>query len=116
MDDKLNFNLPEIKADLIVGISECNKRGLIYSGKFCETMHLFTFCAAEFFFFKENGSQSSIEVFRFLASSLLHPTPTVVLLRLSTTTTASQNLILTAVNSIEQLFLHAPARHRCQSF
>lgn len=34
MYDKLNFNLPDIKADLIVGISECNKRGLIHSGKF----------------------------------------------------------------------------------
>lgn len=33
MEDKLNFNLLEVKSDLIVGISECNKRGLIHSGE-----------------------------------------------------------------------------------
>lgn len=33
MDEKLSFNMLEIKADLIVGISECNKRGLVHSGK-----------------------------------------------------------------------------------
>lgn len=33
MDDKLNFNLLEVKSDLIVGISECNKRGLTHSGE-----------------------------------------------------------------------------------
>ena len=35
MDEKLNFDLPAVKADLIVGISECNKRGLIHAGEFC---------------------------------------------------------------------------------
>lgn len=34
MEDKLIFNLPEIKADLVLGISECNKRGLVHSGRF----------------------------------------------------------------------------------
>ncbi|CRL01320.1 CLUMA_CG014394, isoform A [Clunio marinus] len=33
MGEKLNFDLQAIKDDLIVGISECNKRGLIHSGK-----------------------------------------------------------------------------------
>lgn len=36
MDEKLNFNLLEVKSDLIVGINECNKRGLVHSGKSCE--------------------------------------------------------------------------------
>lgn len=34
MGDKLVFDLSEVKTDLVVGISECNKRGLIHSGKF----------------------------------------------------------------------------------
>ena len=33
MEDNLLTNLPDIKADLILGISECNKRGLVHSGK-----------------------------------------------------------------------------------
>lgn len=34
MDDKLSFDLLDVKTDLINGISECNKRGLIHSGEF----------------------------------------------------------------------------------
>jgi hypothetical protein len=43
MEDKLIFNLSEVKADLIVGISECNKRGLVHSGELSSCFHLFTF-------------------------------------------------------------------------
>jgi hypothetical protein len=31
MNEELNFDLPKIKAELLVGIRECNKRGLIHS-------------------------------------------------------------------------------------
>lgn len=53
MEDKLNFNLPEIKADLVVGISECNKRGLIHSGKITEIVCLQK--KLNFFVFQPNG-------------------------------------------------------------
>ncbi|KAG5676594.1 hypothetical protein PVAND_006417 [Polypedilum vanderplanki] len=33
MVDLMNFNLVEVKQDLIKGIIECNKRGLIHSSK-----------------------------------------------------------------------------------
>lgn len=33
-DSVLHFNLAEIKEDLLRGISECNKRGLIHSSKY----------------------------------------------------------------------------------
>lgn len=32
--NELNFNLPEIKEDLLKGIIECNKRGLIHSSEY----------------------------------------------------------------------------------
>lgn len=41
MDDKLSFDLAEVKADLIIGMFECNKRGLIHSGDFLSLFCLF---------------------------------------------------------------------------
>lgn len=36
-EEKLNFDLLEVKSDLVAAISECNKRGLVHSGETAET-------------------------------------------------------------------------------
>lgn len=33
MNDIFNYNLKDVKKDLVIGIIECNKRGIIQTGK-----------------------------------------------------------------------------------